>query len=257
MDAIRNGRFTSGSISALLSTGKDKVSFGVPALTYIRDVNMERRLQRSLDCDTTAKPLTWGNLVEAKAFEHLPYGYELKSKETIQHPSIDCWAGTPDGYNEDTVFDIKCPFTLKSFCTFADCASIEEIRENHKDGECYYWQIVSNAILTGKNYGELVVYMPYLSEMPDIIRMADDPDHVKAGEEGKHFFILMANGDDLPYLVDGGYYKNIYRFRFEIPQEDKDLLTAKVLKAAEMLVKIPSVVVADYDKETNSILITN
>jgi hypothetical protein len=94
--------------------------------------------------------------------------------------------------------------------------------------------------------------MPYLSEMPEVIRMADD---TEPGQESKHYFILMASEEDLPYLVDGGYYKNLYRLRFEIPQEDKDLLTEKVKEAGKMLIEFPSVILAHHDSELNATII--
>ena len=40
----RTGRFTSGSIARLMSLGRDNISFGKPAFTYIAEKNMERRL---------------------------------------------------------------------------------------------------------------------------------------------------------------------------------------------------------------------
>ena len=141
--SLRAGRFTSSKIAALMSNGsrdmtedelkaykllnpkskKTKIEdgFGKPALTYIKEKLFETKLGRRLDNETNSRPTSWGNLVEDIAFEQLSTGYNKVSQETIQHPTIENWSGSPDliKYDEGlTVGDIKCPMTLKSFCTF-------------------------------------------------------------------------------------------------------------------------------------------
>lgn len=230
----RSGRFTSSQISALLSVGKDKVSFGKPALTYIEEKKMERRLGRSLTTEQHAHSTSWGHLIEKYCFaEVLGIEYKMVSKETIIHPDYgDIWAGSPDcikhGETED-ICDIKSPFTLKSFCTFADCKDINEVREKHPQGEDYYWQLVSNCCITGAKFAELIVFCPYYSQLEKIKQLAFNMDEPR--------FKWVVNADDryLPYIPDGSYYKNLYIFRFEVPQADKDLLTAKVIEAAKLL----------------------
>lgn len=232
----RTGRFTSSTISALLSTAKDGISFGKPALTYINEKRMERRLGRSLSTETFSSATSWGQLLEKYCFALsglLGIEYQLQSQETLLHPIYgDFWAGSPDctkhGETED-ICDIKCPYTLKSFCTFADCNGIHEVREKHPDGEDYYWQIVSNCCITGATYGELIVYCPYYSELLDIQRLALNMN------EKRFNWIANADIDTLPYIPNGGHYKNLYIFRFEVPQADKDLLTAKVVEASKLL----------------------
>src|SRR6185437_4228886 len=151
----RIGNFTSSEIGALMSKDRSGKGFGAPALTYIKETNMERRLGRSLTDEINARPLIWGKLLEGHVFSLLGLEYTLSSTETISHPSISFWSGSPDGGNYQparTVVDIKCPITLKSFCQLVDAyreGGIEKVRDDHKDGEKYYWQLVSNAILTG------------------------------------------------------------------------------------------------------------
>lgn len=231
----RVGNITSSEIVALVSSGKDKESFGKPALTYISECNMERRLLRSISDEVSARPLCWGNLVEMVAFDRLGMEYIHSSQETLTHPALDFWVGSPDGFKEDegrTVIDIKCPMTLKSFCTFADCKDIEEVRENHQQGEKYYWQLVSNAIISNCKYAELIVYMPYKSELQEVRELAG-----QAPEDSlyKFFWIANANDEELPHLIDGGYYKNLYTIRFEVPEADKDFLIKRVMEAGRKL----------------------
>lgn len=258
----RIGNFTSSEIVALTTVDTSGKKFGKPALTYISETNMERRLGRSVDDEKVAKALTWGKLLEGRAFGQLGLEYILSSTETDTHPTIPYWSGSKDGLKLDvgrTVADIKCPLTLKSLCQLVDplyygltgIAAMNAIRkgfvdqdgiahEKHKDGEKFYYQLVSNAIINNCKYAELIVYMPYKSELEDIRLMAQ---LVDASQLSKHYWIAMAGEDELPYLLDDGYYKNINIIRFEVPEADKKLLTDCVLRAGEMLINQPKPVV--------------
>jgi hypothetical protein len=91
---IRIGNFTSSEIVALTKKGKGAMGFGAPAITYIEETNMERRLGRSLTDESRARPLTWGKLLESRAFDLLPLEYSLSSQDSIQHPTIPYWSET-------------------------------------------------------------------------------------------------------------------------------------------------------------------
>jgi hypothetical protein len=235
----RCGNFTSSEIVALTTKDKSGKGFGKPALTYIQETNFERKLGRSLTDEVNARPLLWGKLLEERVFQLLGLEYTLTSKDTIVHPEIPFWAGSPDGGKyqpQKTVIDIKCPITLKSFCQLVDAAKaggIDQVRKDHKDGEKYYWQLVSNAILMGCDHAELIVYMPYYSELQDIRTMCS---MLPGDQIGKHYWIANALDDELPYLVDGGHYRNLNVIAFEVPAGDKKLLTDCVLRAGEMLI---------------------
>lgn len=245
----RIGNFTSSEIFALMSQGKIKGSFGRPALTYIEEKNFERRLGRSIDTESNARPLSWGKLVESRVFDLLGIEYKLVSQETIRHERIDYWSGSPDAEKFDngkTVVDIKCPITLKSFCRlveplysttngiFTGNELIDQIRAEHKDGEKYYWQLVSNAILTDSKFAELIVYCPYKSELDAIREMIQ-----KGGGDmqSKYGWINWSDDSQLPYLPDGGFYKNLNVIRFEVPPSDKVLLHDRVTEAGRYLIR--------------------
>ena len=244
----RNGNFTSSEIVALTTNGKAKDSFGAPFYTYVEECNMERRLKRSISCEENAKPLSWGKICERYVCDNpqiLGLEYSVNLSDTTRHPTIDCWLGSEDVLKEDTVGDIKSPKTLKSFCQLVDCVYVKKlegmdamnyIRDNHKDGEKYYWQIVSNAIIHDKKFGELIVFVPYKSELPELKKLA----LVLDAESGVYQYSWVANVNDseLTYLNDIGVYKNKTVIRFEIPQEDKTFLTSRVLSASELLENI-------------------
>ncbi len=242
---IRNGNFSSSKIVALTKNGRSKGSLGAPALTYIKEKNRERRLGRSINIEANARATTWGQLVENRVFGILGTEYRLVSQETMIHPQYSFWVGSPDANkfeNEipETVVDIKCPATLDSFCDLVDplyegvsgTEAMNVIRETHKSGEDYYWQLVSNGILTESKFAELIIYCPYLSELQDIRKLADEYD---GDEQYRYRWIGGSVDKELPWIPDGGFYKNINIVRFEIPQSDKDLLTGRVVSCAGLL----------------------
>ena len=235
---IRFGRFTSSQIGNLMTKDRSGKGFGAPALTYIKSRAMERRLHRRISNDMSSRETSWGHLCELYLFDQLGLDYNLVSQETIVHPTIPTWAGSPDGKRfiaEPTVFDAKCPFTLLSFCTFVDSwneGGIDAIRAEHKSGDMYYWQLVSNAILTDSTHAELIVFAPYKDELDKIRVLAmEAPPEVA----GRYKWLDYVTDRELPYLVREGEYKNINTFRFPIPQADKDALTDAVLRAEKMI----------------------
>lgn len=236
----RNGNFTSSEIVALTTNGKASGSFGKPFYTYVAETNMERRLRRSLTNEENARPLIWGKLCEQVAFDILGTEYRICSQDTIDHPVIECWKGSPDcekyvGNKLDAVIDIKCPMTLKSFCTLIDSfntGGIQKVRDEHNDGEKYYWQLVSNAILIGVDFAELIVFMPYLDQLDTIRQYA----HQKDGADiHKYYWVTMGLDEELPWISRNGAYQNLNVLRFEIPKSDKAFLTDRVINAAKML----------------------
>lgn len=240
MNPIRNGNFTSSECFRLMKPGKAIGTWSVDAQTYIDECNRERRLLRSIEVESNARPLSWGKLCEKQAFDKIGIEYTLCSDVTVQHPEIPWWFGSPDAYTDDVVGDLKCPLTLTSFCQMIDPfydkkgnlihegLTIEAVRENHRDGDKFFWQIVSNAILKKKKKGQLIAYVPYLEELDAIRRMADG--------NPKTYWIQFAEDDELPYLIRGGHYKNINVIEFDILQRDIDALTDRIVECGKSLI---------------------
>lgn len=241
----RFGNFTSSEIFKLMSNGRAKDTFGKPYYTYISEKNIERRLGRSIQDDVTARPLSWGTLLEDVVFKIIPTDYKLCSSETVDHPIIKFWKGTPDAEKFDkgkTAVDIKCPMTLKSFCALIDLfrlGGMDAVRNGHgnipkhPDGEKFYWQIVSHACLLDAEHGELIVYCPYQEELEPIREYAR---RYEGPAQHRFFWIDLAQDEEMPHLIKGGHYENLNVLRFEIPKEDKALLTNRVLQAGKELV---------------------
>lgn len=236
----RRGRFTSSMVFNLIKGGRGKNDvFSAPGLNYIQEKNIERRMGTCLDGGAHTQALAWGNFMELTLYSILGTQYQISSKDTKLHPKYPkIWAGSTDVYTEDprtkkmlSIGEIKC-YQRKNFALYTDCILKKDTELLKEEFPKEYWQIVSNAIINEVEIGEAITYMPYASEAEVIKQMAEDYE----GEDfWKYKFIRDLPIEDLPFLPDGGYYKNINKFAFIIPQEDIEFLTSRILLASELL----------------------
>lgn len=253
-NAERIGRFTSSQNYKLASNGKKLGTIGTPGLTYIEEKKIERRMGRSLETETYSRDMTWGLFLEGRVHSFLfDPEYLLLSKETKVHPTIEYWSGSADLVKAlKKVGDIKC-YQPKNFAILTDAILLQDIANFKAKCVKEYWQLVSNAIIHNVPNAEIISYMPYKSELEEIRELAtnyDDP-----GNEWKYRFISESPDSVLAYLPDGGYYKNLNSFEFEIPQSDKDFLTERVLEAGKLLIGENHVIIASHDKEANATIV--
>ena len=242
---MRIGNFTSSEIVALTTSDKSKKAPGKPFFSYVEEKKFERNLKRSLDTKQTAKPLSWGKLCEVYLFQHKGLiQYTPLMDEPMKHPNYNFWWGSPDAFNNniDAVSELKCPQTLKSFCQLVEPLKIglsgidamNHIREHHSDGDKYYWQIVSNAVITGKSKGELIIFCPQKAELQDLRDLAQQ---MPTEDLSDYYWIANSNDEQLPYLLAESAYNSFNSIVFDIPQEDIDFLTIRTLLAEQTLSK--------------------
>lgn len=235
---MRIGRFTSSEIVALTSNGKKTGEFGKPFYTYVKQTNQERKAKRSLDLNRGKRDTVWGSFVESYLMHEAPeligFEYTFTPSLTVAHPKYpDMWCGSRDMFNNKrkAVVDLKCPFTLTSFCNFADCETIGDVRNYTDKGEDYYWQLVSNACIAGVDKAELIVFIPTPEILQNIQLYAVHGDH----HFNNVYFIGNAIDEELPYLPSDAEYKNILRFEFDIPETDLLFLENRVIEASKLL----------------------
>lgn len=236
------GDFTSSGIGNLMTTARNGVDFGAPALTYIEEKRFERNLGRKLETESNARATTWGDLAEIYFFQkqELSLSTEILNKVRFRHKSLN-WSGAPDGLEGNCVIDLKSPYTMKSFCQFSECETIEEVRKNHKSGDLYFWQLVSNSILIEQErgvkitHGELIVFCPHFDELTEIQALACSTDLIPAR---KLFWIANADFEELPHLTNESKYKSINRIKFEILEEWKEQLIERVKKSEALISEI-------------------
>lgn len=227
---MRVGNYTSSSIYLLMSNGRNKEDMGKPALTYIKHKNRELLLGRNLQKERSSRPTSWGRLVEPRVFNLLPTEYILCSDERDIHPLYPRWTGAKDMVTDTKVCDIKCPFSIDVFCDKADIMIKNDVEALKKDFPENYWQLVSNSILTNKPIAELIIYCPYLKEL---IEIKEDLQNYE-GNMNDVAWINWAEDEELPYLIEGNYYKNLYKMEWVVSAEDKASLTERVKLAISM-----------------------
>ncbi len=232
----RQAHFTSSMAYKLIKL-TPKGDFQKPGLTYIEEKQIEKRMQSCLDGGVHTQSLAWGNFCELVVYSILGIQYQISSKETKLHPKYGkFWSGSKDLFTTKSgktvsIAEVKC-YQKKMFAQYNDCLLKKDIELLKKDFPKEYWQIVSNACIEGVDIGEAISYMPYISEAKEIKEMATDYD---GDDQWRYKFIVDRDVEDLPFLPDGGYYKNITKFAFVVPDEDKKLLERRILQASKFL----------------------
>jgi hypothetical protein len=226
LNTQRVGNFTSSQIYRLMGTPS-------VAKTYIAKKNLERQMGRSLETDSYSKDMAWGTFLEQRVLNLLGLEYQLSSSETDVHPLIKYWSGSKDLIVEGVkISEIKC-YQPENFGKYTSALLTKDLEFIKSEFPKEYWQLVSNATINKVPNAEAITYMPYESELAEIAEMASNYDGV---DQWKYRFIAESDKSSLAYLPDGGFFKNLNLFEFEVPQSDKDLLTEKVIEAWKKLV---------------------
>lgn len=231
--------------------------FGAPFYTYLEECKAERFFKQNLSEDNEVLAFDWGKLCELHVHDILPLDYVMQSEETLCHSEIPEWVGTPDGTKIKNgkithVSETKCPLTKKSFYQLVKYLYdfdgvtvslkkeidgneiIKKIRENHKDGEKYYWQTVSNACILKSVYKldsvscELIVFMPYLDEI-EVLKLFN------ASLEEPYGSIQWARDGKIPFIYRESGIENINIIPFDFPNEDELFLTNRVKSFVNLL----------------------
>lgn len=210
-------------------TNSKQGGIGSTGLTYIEEKKMEAKLGRQLQKEVHSRPASWGTFVQHRVTNVLlDTGCKPTKDVRRVHPTISNWSGAEDYLRHDAIGEIKC-FELKKFCQAHEAASFgyDSLRD-----ECpeIFWQLVSNAILLGMNKAELCLYVPYQKELNAIREEAKE-----SNDPNVNWLAYNTNDDELPYLLDGGHYKNLSLFMFDIQEADKKLLTSRVVIAIKLL----------------------
>lgn len=248
---IRIGNITSSEIVDLTTNGIKEGSFGAPFYSYVEACKMERFFKMPVENDREVLAFSWGKLCELVVHNKLGLEYEMQSELTLRHPKYSEWLGSPDGQKKkngktEIVTDIKCPLTRKGVYNLIkhlynfDGVNvtkkekvngddiIQKIRKDSKEGEKYYWQLVSNACILDCEYAELIVFIPYYEELADIKlynQSLDEP----------YWLVERCKDEELPFIYKESGIENINIIRFKVPQEDKDFLTSRVLSAIALI----------------------
>lgn len=212
--------------------------------TYVKEKFRETMLCRSINSDSNARSLVWGKIMERYVFENkLDLSYRhMNSQERLVHYEIDCWTGVPDTLrNKERVGDVKCPWTLTSFCdTIEAMWSAETLAQEKPE---HYWQLVSNSCLVPCDKAELIVYVPKASELPKIKEFVENfegdddltPFQVEWISHEIGSYLDAGKKPSFPYLPDASRYNDFNRMEFDVPKASQELLKQRVLMAEKLL----------------------
>lgn len=235
-DDSRTATFSSSSAWKLMTRAKNGIDFGAPALKYIKQTRQEMKLGRSIRNDFEAKQTSWGTFLESRVFKKLlDSSYQDVTHDgRLVHPIIKHYTGVPDFLKDlDTVADCKCPFNPEKFCD-----KMEALQDYGRFKEEFpedFWQLISNTVLLRANgidikYIESINYMPYLSELPEIRSSAE-------GEKSMRW-LEYTEDNGLPWLPDGGHYKNINVVRFTPMERDIDEWVDTIRRSVDVLLGV-------------------
>ena len=229
----RVGRFTSSMVHTLIKKGRS-AEFSAPGIKYINEKRHERKLMRSLDTGAYSRASAWGLFLEQFVFSHfMGMRYVMCADKTALNSSIDNHAGSADLIIPgELVADIKC-FQPRKFCLIADCFLLEDLEQFKKDFAAEYWQLVSNAMIHKVTRAESIVFMPTEENLVEIREMSHN---YEGPDKWKYRFIVESDDYELAYIPNGSKYNSMYRFEFEVPQADIDLLTERLALAEDELI---------------------
>ena len=205
--------------------------FAKPGQTYIEELVFERLMKRTIKTEVKTQAMKWGSLMEIVLFDLLGMEYVMEHKTTLIHPKYKFWRGTPDLIvPEVKIGEIKC-YEPKKFMQLSICLLLKDIKKLKDDFPEEYWQCVSNAHICGVKRAELMVYMPYKSELEEIINKIVDTNFLERHglNDYDYYFMREENIESLPYLPNDSEFSNVNSFDFEIPEEDMKLLENRMI----------------------------
>ncbi len=236
----RIGRPTSSNAGVLSKKGKGAFGFGDAAITYLNKKKAERFLGRSTDVGNYAKPLYWGKCLEYIAFEKkIPKDYEVISRETIVHPDYKFWSGSPDfEIPGEKVGEIKCYYPDKFFL-YSEAIQKRDVAYLRTNFPDEYWQIVSNAILLGYDYGVAMAYMPTREDLEKLRYRIAETDFIAQEfpreELWKFKFISDDEIETLPWISPDSSWPDYHEFEFFIPSDDIIYITQRFIDAEKYI----------------------
>jgi len=152
---LRRGNFTASKVHLLfgaptLKAQKEGEVFGAGALSYIREVAMERYFKESLDSDDLShmKDIQRGVELEPEA-RNLMKATEFG---VFIHQSLPI-VGSPDGLRNGYPIEIKCP--RKKGHMENILMATNGLKDLHTD---YYYQLQCNIWLSGAAHGYFISY---------------------------------------------------------------------------------------------------
>jgi hypothetical protein len=157
----RAGKFTGSEVWKLLTEPKSKSAkesgdWSETAMTYIK-TKVAEELTGQVHETGPAYPLVWGEEQEenAKAFFENKFGKKITKAGFIAF--TDHSGVTPDGYVEESVAELKCPYNSTNHVEYLTWQSQFDLKENKPE---YWFQIQTEILFSKKSKGLFISFDP-------------------------------------------------------------------------------------------------
>lgn len=118
-------------------------------------IDLHNASSRATDFGTEMEPVARNAFAEAYNLDVLESGFVPLGK----YP--DFAGGSPDGVipDDDSIIEIKCPYTLEKHCLHLSYNSPQELKEHEPE---YFYQCLFNLLCTGASKVYFISYCPFL-----------------------------------------------------------------------------------------------
>lgn len=240
--ANRVARITSSKVSLLLVDGMQEYGFGAGAITYLNGKKKELEFGRGLELPVNKWELLWGKMFEPYVHWQLGNEYEMIVDQTTIHPKYPQWSGSQD-FNilkdgvKIGISELKC-YQMSNHYDYVKVLQSGNIDVFRKEYKSEYYQIVSNCIIHGVDIGEAIAFMPTQEQLEEIRDLLENTDYVEKqlkDDPWKYRQFYEKDLWDLPFIPEHSDFPSMVKFRFNVPVEDKILITKKVLNGIKYL----------------------
>jgi hypothetical protein len=220
------------------TTIEDKTIPDSKFFTYVDEKRRELRMKRSISTEVNTRATAWGDLMELMVHALNPIDYAYVSKTTKVHPTIKGFAGSADFTFTNGIAECK-GYQPDKFTKYYECLEQKDIELLRTEFPEEYWQIVANSEIHNVEFGEAILYMPYFKDLPKVYETATNYNGTGDIWQFKNICdaIEQERFAELPYLPNDSGYKDLIRFRFKVPQEDKDMVRLRAEQATKEIHK--------------------
>ena len=166
----RLGKLTSSSIWNLIVEPKEKTKKDSGELSSTTKDYLMGKLAEKLTGvyrDFKNDAMTHGLETEAEAISY----YMKQTGNVVTEAGFiesikGLYGGTPDGFvNDDGIIQVKCPYNYDKHIHYGLVDSVEFFKAKYRE---YYWQCMSDMLVTERSYCDFVSYCP---DMPEGLKM--------------------------------------------------------------------------------------
>jgi len=173
---LRLGFFTGSEIGKLMGKPKPESKiFTKTAMSYIYQIAAERDLLDKVlndeylwdiykeQTEKHSKAMEFGTEYEPIARDQYTNytGIEMDIPSSVVHPTIPFFSASPDGYNEkeNVCLEIKVP-NINTFYQYK--TEIKDAETLKSVNDVYYYQVLSEMLMTGAKRCDFVAFNPFL-----------------------------------------------------------------------------------------------